>query len=148
MKKPVTARSIRVVAMDFLSKREHSAYELRQKLKQRDFDIDTIEAAIGQLQYDNLQNDSRFVESFINHRVNAGFGPIKIKHELRQKGIDTERIEEYLSVLKVEWESLMSAQRIKKYGRQIPGDYKEKMKQARFLQNRGFSPESVMRLFR
>ncbi len=148
MKERKPQRSIRVVAMDLLSRREHSAYELMQKLKQRDFDIDAIEMALNRLQQDNLQSDSRFIESMVNYRVNAGFGPYKIRHELRQKGISAELVEDHLSALTVEWERLMEAQRSKKFGQQIPAEYKEKMKQARFLQNRGFSPESVMRLFR
>jgi len=148
MKKQKTPRSIRVVAMDLLSRREHSAQELRQKLKQRDFETEAIEAAIQVLQQDNLQSDSRFIEGMVNYRINAGFGPLKIKHELRQKGISAERVDDYLSSLTVEWQHLMAAQRSKKFGQEIPVDYKDKMKQARFLQNRGFSPESVMRLFR
>ena len=148
MKERKPQRSIRVVAMDLLSRREHSAYELTQKLKQRNFDTDAIEMALDRLQQDNLQSDNRFIESMVNYRVNAGFGPHKIRHELRQKGIRAELVEDYLSVLTVEWERVMEAQRSKKFGQQIPFEYKEKMKQARFLQNRGFSPESVMRLFR
>ena len=80
--------------------------------------------------------------------INAGFGPIKIRYELRQKGVSDDLVDNYLSGLEVDWESNMAAQRIKKFGDSLPVDYKEKMKQARFLQNRGFSPESVMRLFR
>ena len=148
MKKQNTTRSIRAVAMDLLSRREHSAHELTQKLRQRDFDTDEIEAALVVLQQDNLQSDNRFVESMVNYRINNGFGPLKIKHELRQKGVSGELVEDYLSGLTVEWRQLMEAQRNKKFGQDIPLDYKEKMKQARFLQNRGFSPESVMRLFR
>ena len=148
MNKQTKPRSIRVVAMDLLSRREHSTYELTQKLKKRDFDIDAIEAALDRLQQENLLSDSRFIESIVNSRVNAGFGPFKILYELRQKGISTEQAEDYLSGLSVEWEPLMAVQRSKKYGPDLPVDYKEKMKQARFLQNRGFSPESVMRLFR
>ena len=148
MNRQTKPRSIRVVAMDLLSRREHSTYELTQKLKKRDFDIDAIEAALDQLQQDNLLSDSRFIESIVNSRVNTGFGPFKILYELRQKGISTERAEDYLSGLSVEWEPLMAVQRSKKYGPDLPVDYREKMKQARFLQNRGFSPESVMRLFR
>ncbi len=136
------------MAMDLLSRREHSTYELTQKLINRDFDLDEIEAALDRLQQENLQSDSRFIESIVDYRVNAGFGPFKILYELRQKGISTERAEDYLSGLSVEWEPLMVVQRSKKYGPDLPVDYKEKMKQARFLQNRGFSPESVMRLFR
>jgi regulatory protein len=148
MKKQNKPRSIRVVAMDFLSRREHSTYELTQKLKKRDFDIDAIEAALDRLQQENLLSDSRFIENIVNSRVNTGFGPFKILYELRQKGISTERAEDYLSGLSVDWEPLMAMQRSKKYGPDLPVDYKEKMKQARFLQNKGFSPESVMRLFR
>jgi len=148
MNKQIKPRSIRVVAMDLLSRREHSAYQLTQKLKKRNFDIDAIETALDQLQRENLQSDSRFIESIVNSRVNAGFGPVKIKYELRQKGISMERVDDYMSGLPVKWEQLMVAQRSKKFGQYIPANYREKMKQARYLQNRGFSPESVMRLFR
>jgi len=148
MNKQIKPRSIRAVAMDLLSRREHSTYQLTQKLRKRDFDLDEIEAALDRLQRENLQSDSRFIESTVDSRVNAGFGPIKIKYELRQKGISMERVDDYFSGMTVEWEQLMVAQRSKKFGQNIPVDYREKMKQARFLQNRGFSPESVMRLFR
>ena len=143
-----TTRSIRVVAMDLLSRREHSVYELTRKLKQREFEIDEIDAAIATLQQDNLQSDSRFIESIVNSKINAGFGLIKIKYELRQKGISDDLVDDYFSSLEVDWNLRMAEQRIKKFGEVIPVEYKEKMKQARFLQNRGFSPGSVMRLFR
>ena len=148
MKKQINPRSIRAVAMDLLSRREHSTYQLTQKLKSRNFNIDAIETVLDQLQRENLLSDSRFIESTVNSRVNAGFGPVKIKYELRQKGISVERVDDYFSGMTVEWEQLMAAQRSKKFGQNIPVDYREKMKQARFLQNRGFSTESVMRLFR
>ena len=143
-----TPRSIRVVAMDLLARREHSVKELTRKLKQREFEDDDIHEAIVTLQRDNLQNDRRFLESVVNYRINAGFGPLKIRYELRQKGVSDDLVDNYLSGLDVDWESNMAVQRIKKFGDSLPVDYKEKMKQARFLQNRGFSPESVMRLFR
>ncbi|MCZ6486844.1 MAG: regulatory protein RecX [Gammaproteobacteria bacterium] len=146
--KDKTTRSIRVVAMDLLARREHSVYELTRKLKQRDFENDEIDAAIAALQQDNLQSDSRFIESIVNYRINAGFGPIKIRYELRQKGVSEGLVDDYFSGLDIDWQSSMAGQRIKKFGDSLPVDYKEKMKQARFLQNRGFSPESVMRLFR
>jgi regulatory protein len=135
-------------AMDLLARREHSAHELRQKLKQREFDHEEIELALEVLQQDNLQSDAQFTESYINNRVNAGLGPIKIIHELRQKGVASDLIDEQMSALSIDWNESLEQQRIKKYGLQIPNNYSQKMKQARFLQNKGFSPESVMRLFR
>ena len=140
--------SARNKAMDLLARREHSAHELRQKLKLREFDSDAIELALESLQQDNLQSDDRFAESYINHRINAGLGPIKIVHELRHRGVDDAVAHQYLSLLTIDWDEQLERQRLKKYGEEIPLDYAQKMKQARFLQNRGFSPESVMRLFR
>jgi regulatory protein len=140
--------SARNKAMDLLARREHSAHELRQKLKQREFDSEEIELALEGLQQDNLQSDIRFTESYTNHRTNAGLGPIKIVHELRWKGVNSVLIDDHMSALSTDWNELLERQRLKKYGQEMPTDYIQKMKQARFLQNRGFSPESVMRLFR
>ena len=134
--------------MDLLARREHSEHELRQKLKSREFDCDAIDAALQSLQQDGLLSDERFTESYVNHRFNAGVGPLKIRFELRQKGVAESLADEFLESFSGHWDDLMRQQRIRKYGEDIPADYAERMKQARFLQNRGFSPESVMRLFR
>ena len=143
-----TGRSLRRVAMDFLARREHSAQELGRKLKARSDEMDDVEAVLQQLQQEGLQSDERFTEAYVHHRVNAGVGPLKIRYELRQKGIDDTLADTCLEPLDGEWDAMMRAQRERKYGSAIPADYGARMKQARFLQNRGFSPESVMRLFR
>ena len=134
--------------MDLLARREHSATELRQKLILRDFEKDEIDFVLEALQRDNLQSDSRFTESYIRHRVNAGLGPKKIEHELRTRGINAEYATDCLCLYEACWDANMEQQRIRKFGEKIPSDHAQKMKQARFLQNRGFSAESVMRLFR
>ena len=144
-KREISARN---KAIDLLARREHSEQELRQKLKTRDYDADAIDEALQALQNDNLQSDERFTESHVNHRFNAGVGPLKIRHELRQKGVSDLLVDQFLEPLSDQWDELMTRQRARKYGAVIPNDYAERMKQARFLQNRGFSPESVMRLFR
>ena len=75
------------MALDFLARREHSEHELRQKLKSRDHDSDAVDAVLQQLKDERLQSDERFTESYVNHRFNAGSGPLKIRHELRQRGM-------------------------------------------------------------
>ena len=139
---------IRKKAMDFLARREHSEQELRRKLSARDYEAKDIDKAIHQLQQDGLQSDQRFVEAYVNARFNAGVGPLKIRYELRQKGISDIQADENLEPLADQWDSLMAELRVRKFGESIPDSYNERMKQARFLQNKGFSPESVMRLFR
>ena len=134
--------------MDLLARREHSEQELRQKLKSRDYDVEAIDEVLQQLQQDGLQSDERFSEAYVNTRFNAGVGPLKIRYELRQKGVSDLLGDEILEPFSDRWDQLLVQQRVRKFGESIPADYGERMKQARFLQNRGFSPESVMRLFR
>ena len=141
-------RSLRRVAMDFMARREHSLHELRNKLKARADEADDVETVLQQLVDENLQSDERFTEAYVNHRFNAGVGPYKIRYELRQKGIDDSLADVFLESMDDEWDRLMKQQRQRKFGETIPADYNARMKQARFLQNRGFSPEAVMRLFR
>ncbi len=141
-------RSVRNTAMDLLSRREHSRRELDAKLGQRGFDQQEIDKALVELQTENLLNDDRFAESYIYQRMQKGFGPFRIRHELSEKGIPAEIIDQQMENCSDQWPELMREQRVKKYGPELPLDYREMMKQARFLQNRGFSPESVMRLFR
>jgi len=144
----MTQRSARNTAMDLLSRREHSRVELVSKLKQRQFSEQEISQALDRLQQEGLQSDQRFAENFMYYRAKKGCGPVRIRLELIQKGIHEDDIDVLLSDLEHSWDEAMQQQREKKFGPDIPVDYKEKMKQARFLQNRGFSPESVMRLFR
>jgi regulatory protein len=141
-------RSVRNTAMDLLSRREHSRKQLFDKLAQRGFDEQEIVSALAQLESENLLNDKRFAESYLNYRIQKGFGPLRIRHELGDKGIAPELIEIEMEKCADLWGELIQQQREKKFGALIPQDYKEKMKQARFLQNRGFSAESVMRILR
>lgn len=142
------SRSARNSAMDLLSRREHSYQELFNKLRLRSFEEEEISQALDRLKAEKLLDDERFTESYLHFRVNKGFGPLRIKHELSEKGVDSELIQSQMEVYQSLWQELMEKQRIRKFGAEIPADYKEKMKQARFLQNRGFAAESVMRLFR
>lgn len=144
----MTSSSARNTAMDLLSRREHSRFELENKLKSRGFDSNEIVTVLDTLQSENLLNDQRFAESYLHQRMLKGFGPLKIRHEMLERGITSDVVEQQLEAMEGEWTMLMQQQRDKKFGSSLPEPYQERMKQARFLQNRGFSPEAVMRLFR
>ena len=134
--------------MDLLARREHSVVELERKLRAREFDDDAIATVIDGLRRDRLLSDERFVEAYVHQRGNAGVGPIKIGYELKQKGVDDCLIEAHVDPRDAAWDESMMQQRVRRFGEVIPDDYAARMKQARFLQNRGFSPAAVMRLFR
>ena len=136
-------RSIREAAMDYLSRREHATHELFQKLLAKGYEADDVSAALQRLADQDLLSDSRFTEAFINQRINRGSGPLKIHSELRQKGISDAMISAFLNERDVLWKDAALAVRIKKYGSERPADLKEKARQSRFLQSRGFSSEQM-----
>lgn len=137
-------RSIREAAMDYLSRREHATHELFQKLlAKEEYEADDISEALARLADQDLLSDSRFTEAFINQRISRGAGPLKIRAELRQKGISDDMIEAFLNERDVQWQESALAVRIRKYGSEHPEDLKEKARQSRFLQSRGFSSEQT-----
>ena len=147
-------RAVRISAMNILAGREHSIIELRQKLKKKfskDDDIthvdELIEIVLRQLLDDNLLNEARFTECFIRSRINKGSGPVRIRHELMERGISSELTNDYLDDSYDFWQQHIEAVRNKRFGIQLPEDYKEQSRQSRFLYQRGFSGEFIRRLF-
>ncbi|MCW8931269.1 MAG: recombination regulator RecX [Gammaproteobacteria bacterium] len=106
-----------------------------------------IEMVLEQLLEDKLLDEGRFTESFIRSRINNGSGPIKIRHELMNRGIDNELTDDYLDNSYEFWQKHIEAARTKRFGSQYPKDYKEQSRQSRFLYQRGFSGELIQRLF-
>ncbi len=130
-------------AIQLLAAREHSAQELMSKLLRKGFEHDDVEIAIGMLQEQNLQSDQRFVDVFVRSRSQRGHGPTKISHELRQKGITAELIEEAVNAQGSHWFDYARQHYQKKYRNTVVNNYNEWTKRARFMQNRGYTMEHI-----
>ncbi len=139
---------VRKTAMDYLARREHSVQEITRKLHGRGFDADVVEAAVADLIDDNLLSDRRFAESFIHSRLQRGSGPQKILAELRQRGIDQELVSLAMEAVDSEWRERVREVREKKFGAALPKNFKERNRQMRFLQQRGFTHEQISSVFR
>lgn len=142
------AKSVREAAMDYLSRREHSTHELFQKLLKKDFEHEEVDAALKQLSQEGLLSDERFTEAFVHYRQQRGSGPFKINAELRQKGVSDAMIAQFLDERDNVWLNIAQDVRVKKFGPLIPLDMKEKVRQARFLQQRGFTHEQTRSILR
>jgi regulatory protein len=142
------SQSVRATAMNLLARREHSTQELRDKLLTRGFEDDEIVPALQTLSREGLLSDERFTESFIHSRMERGSGPVKIHAELRQRGVADEIITDWLDERDRVWLERAESVRCKKFGSALPVDYKEKARQARFLQYRGFSAEQTRQVLR
>jgi len=105
------ARGVRLLAM-----REHSVKEITNKLFDKSEASDTIYAVVDELLEKKYLSDERFAESYIRARGNRGFGPVKIKAELKQKGVSSSLIQDYLDEGAALWFDNAASQYHKKYG--------------------------------
>ncbi len=134
-------------AMDYLARREHCRAELVLKLSAKDYDTAEICETLDKLEAENLLSDARFAEAYLGARVNRGFGPQKISNELMQKGVSDSLIQLTIETCAPDWIGLANQQQKKKFGN-LPTDFIEKAKQARFLQYRGFTFEQINRVLK
>ncbi len=140
-------KEARKKAMDFLARREYGQTELIRKLADKGFEREVAAQAVTQLTGDGLQSDDRFTEAFVQSRINQGKGPVRIRLDLGQKGINDSTVEIALEEADADWRALAREQRIKKFGPDLPSDFKEKARQMRFLQYRGFEQEHIQSAF-
>lgn len=138
--------SAKSVAVRLLSRREHSAFEIRDKLKKREFDDDEITQAIAELIKGDWLSDERFTEAYIRMRQLKGFGPIRIAMELNERGVKESIVETYLHAHDDVWFESLEQQYKKKYKSKAIEDYNDKAKRIRFLQYRGFSLDIIYRV--
>lgn len=137
---PIEARK---KAMDYLARREYGRLELNKKLLQFGFLPDVAASAVDQLHDDGLQDDRRYAESFLQSRISQGKGPVRTRLDLGERGLDDALIEDVLDESAENWVELAIEVRLKKFGTAEPGDFKEKARQMRFLQYRGFEQEHI-----
>ena len=140
-----TPVSIRRAAMNLLARREHGHVELARKLRLRGADAEMIEIELQRLTDDGLLSEERYLESYVRSRANAGRGPMRIREELGQRGLSRELIEQALAEADVDWQAQMHDLWQRRFAGQMV-DLKEKAKQGRFLQQRGYAVDDIRRL--
>ena len=135
--------SAKSVAVRLLSRREHSAFEIHDKLLKRDFDEAEITQAISELQQGGWLSDERFAEAYIRMRQLKGFGPIRIAMELNERGVTESIVETYLHTEDESWRQTLEQQYLKKFNNKAIENYNDKAKRIRFLQYRGFALDVI-----
>jgi regulatory protein len=150
--------SLRARALQYLARREYSRAELRGKLLphvQSDEEFKqandpsvqaNLDALLDDLTARGWLSDERAASQLV-HAKRSRFGTQRITHELRQKGIAEELISAALPELKAR--ELEAARDVwqRKFGA-LPQDAREKARQMRFLQSRGFGFEVIFQVLR
>jgi regulatory protein len=133
----------RKAAVRLLARREHSARELQAKLTARGIEPDAALEAVADLGREGLQSDARFAEMYVRSRAERGYGPVRIGAELGERGVGDELIRAHLDEAGYDWRARAEQVRRKRFGARLPQDWRERSRQARFLQYRGFGAEHL-----
>ncbi len=126
--------------------REHSRMELERKLARYAEEKDDVQALLDTLEAAKYLSAERFSDSLV-HRRSARFGNNRIIAELQSHGLPGEEI----TRVKLEITESEAARAIDILHRKYPApplDHMERAKQARFLQQRGFSSRAIQAAMR
>ncbi|MES9946217.1 MAG: regulatory protein RecX [Candidatus Thiodiazotropha sp.] len=118
---------------------------MQRKLRSRGFEEHDIETVLLRLRESDLQSDDRYTENYISSRMGRGNGPIRIRAELHERGIDEALIETHLEGYAELWPTLLQRVHDAKFGSEPGTDRRLLAKKARFLENRGFPGELIRR---
>jgi regulatory protein len=139
------ARAARDTAFRLLAQREHSTDELRRKLKKRGYAAATIATVVESLDAAHSVSDARFAESFVRVRSERGQGPLKIRAELRERGVTDGVVDEVMTATADFWLERAQKARLKRFGSAPPSDRDAWNRQARFLAQRGYPADLIYR---
>ena len=144
---PHVAKEIQEVCLRLLARREHSQQELLNKLALRGFDRDDAQPVIDELAGQGWQDDLRYAESYARFRIQKGYGPIRVRHELKQNGIAAFDLEGIVQEEAGSWMGLLEQVYSKKYSQDSVMNRNEWARRSRFLLHRGFSGAMISALF-
>jgi len=129
--------------MGWLTRREYGRRELIDKLVDRGCAEPVAHETVAALAAEGLVSDDRFIEALLHVRRVRGYGPLYIRRELEEKGIERSAIERWLETASAEWLDDLRRVRKKKFGGRQPASLAERARQTRFLQSRGYTHEQI-----
>jgi regulatory protein len=150
-------QTLRARAVALLARREYSRSELRSKLAQdrggadgaprgSSADLAEVDAVLDELAARGYLSDARFAQQFARQKSGA-FSKRAIGASLKARGVEGEAATEALAGVEIDDEQAMIALWRRRFGAP-PANEKEKARQVRFLQSRGFSLSAIIKLLR
>lgn len=143
--KPLKARAIAMLA-----RREYSRSELRTRLMRGvdggEVDTAAVDAALDDLAALGYLSDSRFATAVVRQK-SGGYSKRAIGATLKASGVSAETAAEALAATDLDDQQAMLALWRKRFGR-APANDRERARQVRLLQSRGFSLSAIFKLLR
>jgi regulatory protein len=137
-------------AVRILANRDHSKYELQQKLRQRGFTSKVIDAVMRECERFNYINDPRTAQVYISQLKRKCFGKRYIRMALKKKRLSGTAIENillqnYPDADEFEYAGKLLEKKMEAFAREAD-QRKRRQKMYRFLYGRGFSKGVIREL--
>ena len=136
---------IRASAVKFLSRREYCRQEMIQKLIGKGADSELAATVVEQLSDSGLISEERFARDLIQVRIRQGYGPVRIEHDLKQRGVADFLASTCLSESNTNWSDQLERVIERKYKQRPVESFADWAKRANFLRNRGFTAAQIER---
>lgn len=126
-----------------LSYRALSTSALRQKLLDKAYPEQAVDYALAYLTEHGFLNDQQYAQSAMRSYTRRGYGTLRIRQELRRRGVAAEQADEALDEYEPNWDAMHAL-----LDRRLHGDMsdrREVQKAVAALQRRGFLWEDIRR---
>ena len=133
--------------MRLIARAEQFGAGLARKLLKRGHDEDSANAVISSLREQNLINDRRYAQLWIQSRSRFALGPLKLLSSLSARGIERDDAQAALkTVLDEETELAMLARFVKKHEKKRKGRA-DNFRLRHLLKSEGFSTRAIKQFF-
>jgi regulatory protein len=143
------SRSLFARAVALLARRDHSRAELAAKLRRtltENDDPGEVERVLDALERDKLLSDERYAGTLTRTRA-ARYGDARVRYDLKSAGVKADTVDRSVASLKGTEVERARAVWTRRFG-ELPNTQQELGRQARFLQARGFSTETIRQVLR
>lgn len=133
----------RAYAMRSLARRESAESELARRLRQQGYQEEVIEVVLDYCRSYNWVNDERYGAMAVRAGAAKGQGPLKIRFDLRRKGLDDGQIDAAFEQPELDWFELAFALLERRASVAELDDFKPRMKWLKYLLGRGFTQDQA-----
>jgi regulatory protein len=138
--------SLRAQAISLLARREYARSELERRLLAKGAPRSEVGLVLDELIAQGYLSDARYALAMAARKA-GGYSRRSIAEGLKSKGVARTDIERALTEAETDDEKALRALWQRRYGKP-PMDEREKARQVRFLQARGFALSAIFKLLR
>ncbi len=139
--------NVRATAIRMLARRDYARAELEQRLIQRGAPEGEVAVALDDLERLGLLSDARYAHALVS-RMSGRYARRAIEHTMREQGVAAEAAAGVSDELHALDDTASARALLARRFPERPADDRERARQVRFLQSRGYSLSLALKLVR